>query len=81
MKSPHRSLAPSNKWLDWRRPDIQDSVFVLGVTALAWTLAHHYELGPRLFQLGHDYAEWELDDIIFVVYRELYPICASKRCM
>jgi diguanylate cyclase (GGDEF)-like protein len=68
MKSPHRSLAPSNKWLDWRRPDIRDSVFILGVTALASVLAHLYELGPHLFQLGHDYAEWELDDIIFVVF-------------
>jgi diguanylate cyclase (GGDEF)-like protein len=68
MKSPHRSLAPSNKWLDWRRPDIRDFVLVLGVTALAWLLAHFYQLGPQLFQLGHDYAEWELDDIIFVVF-------------
>ena len=35
---------------------------------LASVLAHVYELGPHLFQLGLDYAEWELDDIIFVMF-------------
>jgi diguanylate cyclase (GGDEF)-like protein len=53
---------------DWRGSATRDSVVLFGATVLASVLAHVYELGPHLFQLGMDYAEWELDDIIFVAF-------------
>jgi diguanylate cyclase (GGDEF)-like protein len=55
-------------WFDWRRSATRDSVALFGGVVLASVLAHVYELGPHLFQLGADYAAWELDDIIFVVF-------------
>src|ERR1700694_116578 len=55
-------------WFDWRRSATRDFVVLFGGTVLASVLAHVYELGPHLFQLGMDYAEWELDDIIFVAF-------------
>jgi diguanylate cyclase (GGDEF)-like protein len=55
-------------WLDWRRSATRDSIALFGITVLASVLAHVYELGPHLFQLGIDYAAWEFDDIIFVVF-------------
>jgi diguanylate cyclase (GGDEF)-like protein len=55
-------------WFDWRRSATRDSVALFAGALLASVLAHVYELGPHLFQLGMDYAEWELDDIIFVTF-------------
>jgi diguanylate cyclase (GGDEF)-like protein len=55
-------------WFDWRKPATRDSVALFGCTILAAILAHIYDLGPHLFQLGMDYAEWELDDIVFVAF-------------
>jgi diguanylate cyclase (GGDEF)-like protein len=55
-------------WFDWRKPATRDSVALFGCTVLAAILAHIYDLGPHLFQLGMDYAEWELGDIIFVAF-------------
>jgi diguanylate cyclase (GGDEF)-like protein len=55
-------------WFDWRRSATRDSIALLGVVVLASILAHVYELGPHLFQLGMDYAAWEFDDIIFVTF-------------
>jgi diguanylate cyclase (GGDEF)-like protein len=40
----------------------------LGAAALSYVGAHNYDLAPKLFQLGVDYADWELDDIIFVAF-------------
>jgi diguanylate cyclase (GGDEF)-like protein len=55
-------------WFDWHSSATRDSAALFGCTVLAAILAHVYDLGPRLFQLGMDYAEWELDDIIFIAF-------------
>ena len=55
-------------WFDWHSSATRDSIALFGCTVLAAILAHGYDLGPHLFQLGMDYAEWELDDIIFVAF-------------
>jgi diguanylate cyclase (GGDEF)-like protein len=55
-------------WFDWHSAATRDSVALFVVAALAAVLAHFYELGPHLFQLGMEYAEWEFDDIIFVAF-------------
>ena len=54
-------------WIDWERPETRDAVVLLGAAILSYVVAHTYDLAPKLFQLGIDYAQWELDDIIFVV--------------
>lgn len=55
-------------WFDWRRSATRDSIVLFGGTVLASVLAHVYELGSHLSQLGMAYAEWELDDIIFIAF-------------
>ena len=55
-------------WFDWRRPEARDAVILFGAAILSYVVAHTYDLAPKLFQLGVDYAEWELDDMIFVVF-------------
>ena len=65
---PGLSRVFQTNWFDWRRPDRRDTVFLLGIAALSYVGAHNYDLAPKLFQLGIDYADWELDDIIFVAF-------------
>jgi diguanylate cyclase (GGDEF)-like protein len=52
----------------WRRPDARDAVVLLGAAILSYAVAHAYDLAPKLFQLGIDYADWEIDNMIFVVF-------------
>jgi diguanylate cyclase (GGDEF)-like protein len=63
---PSRNLGIN--WLDWRRPEARDAVALFAAAVISYVVAHTYDLAPKLFQLGIDYAEWELDDIIFVVF-------------
>ena len=65
---PERLCVLATSWLDWRRPETRDAVVLLWAAAFAFVVAHAYDLAPKLFQLGLDYAAWELDDIIFVVF-------------
>ena len=55
-------------WFDWRSSATRDSVALFGFTVLAAILAYVYELGPYLFQVGMEYAEWKPGNIIFVVF-------------
>jgi hypothetical protein len=54
--------------IDWRRSDAREAVVLFGAAILSYVVAHTYDLPPKLFQLGIDYADWELDDMIFVVF-------------
>jgi diguanylate cyclase (GGDEF)-like protein len=66
MKLKLSRTVPAN-WFDWGRPEARDAVVLFGAAVLSYVVAHIFDLAPKLFQLGIDYAEWELDDIIFVV--------------
>jgi diguanylate cyclase (GGDEF)-like protein len=55
-------------WFGRNRSATKDFFALFGSVVIAAVLAHVYELGPHLFQLGMDYADWELDDIIFIVF-------------
>src|SRR5665213_2597226 len=66
--SPELSRLLPTKWFDWRRPEARDAIVLFAAAILSYVAAHSYDLAPKLFQLGIDYAEWELDDIIFVVF-------------
>ncbi|SDS78241.1 putative bifunctional diguanylate cyclase/phosphodiesterase [Bradyrhizobium canariense] len=69
MKLPPKlSRGLAINWFDWRRPETRDAVTLVAAAVLAYVVAHTYDLAPKLFQLGIDYAEWELDDMIFVVF-------------
>src|ERR1700674_4677 len=66
MKSPSQLLrAPSADW--WRRRDKRDTIVILSMAVLAYVLAHFNELPLKLFQFGVDYADWEIDDLLFMV--------------
>jgi diguanylate cyclase (GGDEF)-like protein len=69
MKQPsERSRALQTGWFDLRRPDTRDAALLLGAAVVSFVIVHIYDLAPKLFQLGVDYAQWELDEIIFVVF-------------
>jgi hypothetical protein len=55
-------------WFDWRRRDTRDAIVLFGSAILSYVGAHNFDLAPKLFQLGVDYANWELDDLIFVAF-------------
>jgi diguanylate cyclase (GGDEF)-like protein len=54
-------------WFDWRRGDVRDAVVILTVAGLAFVVSDLYGIPAKLFQFGVDYADWEVDDIIFVM--------------
>jgi len=55
-------------WFDWRRPATRDVIVLFGVTVFAALVAHFYDLAPKLFDFAVERANWEVDDIIFVVF-------------
>jgi diguanylate cyclase (GGDEF)-like protein len=61
-----RTLADDS--FDWRRPATRDVIALLGVTVLASLVAHFYDLPPKLFEFAVEHANWEVDDLIFVVF-------------
>src|SRR5438552_9075963 len=63
-----RSRVLHADWFDWRSSATRDFIALFGGVVLASILAHVYELGPRLFQLGLGYPDSALDDIIFVIF-------------
>ena len=67
MKSPFQLLrAPPVDW--WRRRDRRDTIVILSSAVLAYIVAHFNELPLKLFQFGLDHADWEFDDLIFMVF-------------
>jgi diguanylate cyclase (GGDEF)-like protein len=53
---------------DWRRRDNQDGLILVGLGVAIFALAHFYDLPPHLLQFGLDHADWEVDDLIFVLF-------------
>ncbi|MGY3621849.1 putative bifunctional diguanylate cyclase/phosphodiesterase [Bradyrhizobium sp. USDA 10063] len=71
------SLSPRSRvshadWFDWRRSATKDFIALFGGVLLASTLAHVYQLGPRLFQLGLGYTDLAFDDIVFIIFFALF---------
>ncbi len=54
--------------IDWRRRDLRDGIAIFGVALAIYAWAHFGDVPPKLFQFGLDYANWEVDDMIFVVF-------------
>jgi diguanylate cyclase (GGDEF)-like protein len=55
-------------WFDWKRRDTRDALILAGLGIVIFAMAKTYELPPHLLQFGLDHADWEVDDIIFVVF-------------
>jgi diguanylate cyclase (GGDEF)-like protein len=55
-------------WFDWKRRDTRDALVLLAIGIVTFLLADTYDLPPHLLQFGLDYADWEMDDLIFVVF-------------
>ena len=56
------------QWFDWKRRDTRDALVLLVIGTITFLLAHTYDLPPHLLQFGLDYADWEIDDLIFVFF-------------
>jgi diguanylate cyclase (GGDEF)-like protein len=66
------SVLPSRSalfvWLDWRISATRDAILLLGIGIIIFAFAHVFDLPPHLLQFGLDHADWEVDDLIFVVF-------------
>jgi diguanylate cyclase (GGDEF)-like protein len=68
MKAPIRpSLAEPTRF-DWRHRHTRDAIAILGIGSVIFAVADIYQLPPHLLQFGLDHADWEMDDLIFVVF-------------
>jgi diguanylate cyclase (GGDEF)-like protein len=50
------------------RPATLDAAVITIAVAVIYAFSDFYDLPPKLFQLGTDYADWDLDDAIFVIF-------------
>jgi diguanylate cyclase (GGDEF)-like protein len=62
------SRAFSADWSGWRRRDKRDAAVILGIAVLTYVVGTTYDFALTLFQFGIDHAEYQVDDIIFVVF-------------
>jgi diguanylate cyclase (GGDEF)-like protein len=52
----------------WKRRDKRDAIIILGIAIVAYCLGTAYDFALTLFQFGIDHADYEADDIIFVLF-------------
>jgi diguanylate cyclase (GGDEF)-like protein len=45
-----------------------DAIILIAFCVIMFLVEWSYDLAPRLFQFGNDYREWEIDNLIFVVF-------------
>src|SRR3979409_1914927 len=50
------------------RPATVDAVVISILSVIIFFVEYYYHLAPILFQFAIDYEEWEVDNIIFVVF-------------
>ena len=55
-------------WSGWQRRDKRDAVIILAIAAVAYGVGTAYDVALHLFRFGIDHADYEVDDIIFVVF-------------
>ena len=53
--------------VDWSRRDVKDGMVLVAVSALIFLASDSFDLPPKLFQWALDNAQWEVDDVVFVV--------------
>jgi diguanylate cyclase (GGDEF)-like protein len=50
------------------RPATLDAIIISIFSAILFFIEYFYDVAPRLFQFAIDYREWEIDNLIFVVF-------------
>jgi diguanylate cyclase (GGDEF)-like protein len=50
------------------RPATVDAIIISIFGAIIFSVEYYYDLAPQLFQFAMDYREWEIDNLIFVVF-------------
>jgi diguanylate cyclase (GGDEF)-like protein len=56
------------QWFVWKRRDTRDALVLVAIGIITFLLSDTYDLPHYLHQFGLDYADWEIDDLIFVVF-------------
>ena len=59
---------------DWRQPHIRDTIILLAFATFVYVLAHFNDLPEKLFDFSLEHADWEFDDMIFVVFIMAVPM-------
>jgi hypothetical protein len=63
-----RAAIANTKRLGWHDPHVRDGIVLFFLASVSFAFAHFYDLPPHLLQFGLDNADWEADDLIFVVF-------------
>ena len=63
-----RPVFTKTGWSRWNEPHIRDAVLLMVFALVTYAAADVYELPPYLLQFALDHPEWELDDLVFVVF-------------
>jgi diguanylate cyclase (GGDEF)-like protein len=59
---------PHVRFAGWRQQRILDTLILFSLAVFVYALAHFDDLPEKLFAFGLKHADWELDDLIFVVF-------------
>ena len=54
--------------VDWSKSEIHDGTAVFVLMLVYYAFAHFYDLPPKLFKFALDYSDYEVDDIVAVVF-------------
>jgi len=68
MTSLTRSFSTQPEWSAWKTPAARDAVLLGAFALVTYAVADVFQLPPYLLQFGLDHPEWEVDDLIFVVF-------------
>ncbi|MDB5653673.1 MAG: hypothetical protein JWQ94_1286 [Tardiphaga sp.] len=68
MQNPFSRGIDAGLWLDRKLPRTKHALVLAMTGSALYAIAHFYELPPYLLQFGLDHRDWEIDDLIFVVF-------------
>lgn len=52
----------------WMRRDQRDAIVLLGIAVITFVVSDSYNLPHHIFEFGMTYENWQVDDIIFVLF-------------
>jgi len=53
---------------EWKRREVRDGVVAIAFAFALYTVAHLFDLLPKLFRFAIDNADYEVDDLVFVLF-------------
>jgi len=60
----HTRVGALVRRMDWRRRDIRDAVVLVVLLSAAYVASEYGDLPDRLFEFGHEHADWGVDDAL-----------------